>query len=118
MVSKFPLSGVDELIRTGGNYHVEANIDPKYKIGDRVRIVNLNPTSHTRLPAYVRGKVGKIDKNFGIYVFPDTICHDKGEKPQYLYNVAFDAAELWGVGAKGNDRVYLSIFEDYIVDKV
>lgn len=116
MVSKFPFEGVDELIRTGGSYHAATDAQPRFKVGDMVRTININPTTHTRLPQYARAKVGRVDKNFGSYVFPDTIAHDKGEKPQFMYNVVFEASELWGSDAPHpNDKVYLSMFEDYIM---
>jgi hypothetical protein len=115
MVQKFPLEGVDELVRTGANYHSHTNSPPRFKEGDMVRVVNINPTTHTRLPGYARGKLGKIVKNYGVYMLPDAVAHDLGEKGQFLYNVEFEAAELWGDGAPfPADKVYLSMFDDYI----
>ena len=32
----------------------------------------------------------------GAHVFPDSHARGEGEQPQWLYTVAFDAAELWG----------------------
>ncbi|WP_264478951.1 SH3-like domain-containing protein [Acidisoma silvae] len=116
MVSKFPLDGVDELIRTGANYHSTTDAAPLFKNGDLVCAVNINPTTHTRLPAYARGKRGTIVKNYGVYVLPDAVAHDLGEKGQFMYNVEFEAGELWGADAPHPaDKVYLSMFEDYII---
>ena len=33
MVQKFPLEGVDELVRTGANYHSQTNSPPRFKEG-------------------------------------------------------------------------------------
>src|SRR3954454_24710373 len=33
---------------------------PRFRVGQRVRARNLNPTGHTRLPRYARGKLGTI----------------------------------------------------------
>src|SRR5215510_11497013 len=79
---------------------------PKFRVGQRVRARNLNPTGHTRLPRYARGKVGTIERDHGVFVFPDTNAHFLGEKPQHLYSVRFAARELWGDGASPRDSVY------------
>jgi hypothetical protein len=115
MVHKFPLDGVEELIRTGANYHSTTNAAPRFKNGDGVRVLNINPTTHTRLPAYARGKLGKIVKNYGVYVLPDAVAHDLGANGQFMYNVEFEAGELWGDDTPHPaDKVYLSMFENYI----
>ncbi len=35
----------------------------------------------------------------GGFVFPDDNAHGRGENPQWLYTVVFDAGEIWGEGA-------------------
>ena len=88
----------------------------RFAKGDRVRARNLNPSGHTRLPRYVRGKAGVIARDWGVFVFPDTNAHHAGLKPQHCYSVAFDARELWGKSAKANsrERVYIDLWEDYL----
>ena len=82
--------------------------------GDRVRGRNLNPSGHTRLPRYVRGKSGVVARDWGVFVYPDTIAHRAGTKPQHCYSVAFDACELWGKSANTRERVYIDLWEDYL----
>ena len=79
-----------------------------------MRARNLNPSGHTRLPRYVRGKAGVIARDWGVFVFPDTNAHHAGTKPQHCYSVAFDARELWGKPANGRERVYIDLWEDYL----
>jgi nitrile hydratase len=79
-----------------------------------VRARNLNPTGHTRLPRYVRGKIGAIDRVHGVFVFPDTNAHFRGESPQHLYSVRFEARELWGAQATAPGAVYVDLWEDYL----
>src|SRR5262245_42155253 len=69
---------------------------PRYAIGDAVVTRNVHSSGHTRLPRYARGKHGVIARCHGVHVFPDTNAHDRGEHPQPLYSVRFDARELWG----------------------
>ena len=82
--------------------------------GDRVRGRNLNPSGHTRLPRYVRGKSGVIARDWGVFDFADTKAHRAGAKPQHCYSVAFDARELWGKSANSRERVYIDLWEDYL----
>ena len=70
----------------------------RYALGMRVRTVSVAPPHHTRLPGYTRGKCGVIERIHGAHVFADTHAQGLGEQPQWLYTVAFDEAELWGVG--------------------
>ena len=92
----------------------EVAVAPRFREGEQVRARNINPVGHTRLPRYARGKVGTIDRNRGVYVFPDTNAHFLGEKPQHVYSVRFAARELWGAQASGKDSVYLDMWDDYL----
>lgn len=87
---------------------------PVYGIGDRVRARNVQPAGHTRLPRYVRGKLGAIVRLHGTHVLPDSNAHGAGERPQPLYGVRFEAAELWGVTASRRDAVHLDLWESYL----
>ena len=89
-------------------------VSPRFKSAQRVRARNLNPVGHTRLPRYARGKVGTIDRDHGVFVFPDTNAHFLGEKPQHVYSVRFAARELWGTEAGERDCVYLDMWDDYL----
>jgi hypothetical protein len=79
-----------------------------------VRARNLNPTGHTRLPRYVRGKRGVIARDWGVFVFPDTNAHQAGTKPQHCYSVRLGARELWGKSAQSRERVLVDLWEDYL----
>ena len=91
-----------------------AAVAPRFAVGQHVRARNINPPGHTRLPRYARAKSGVIDRDHGIFVFPDTAAHDLGEKPQHVYSVRFSARELWGDQAKPQDAVYLDMWDDYL----
>ena len=81
------------------------DVPARFCIGDRVRAKNLNPTTHTRLPRYVRGRAGIVEQLRGCHVFPDTNALGRGENPQWLYTVRFDANELWGPEADQRFKV-------------
>jgi nitrile hydratase beta subunit len=89
-------------------------VKPRFKVGQTVRAKNINPTGHTRLPRYARGKVGKIDRDHGVHNFPDTSAHGLGDKRQHVYSVKFTARELWGDQAPPRDSVYIDLWDDYL----
>ena len=96
--------------------HAKRNlaVAPPFQVGQRVRARNMNPLGHTRLPRYARGKQGTVDRDHGVYVFPDTNAEFLGEKPQHIYSVRFTARELWGDAASPRDAVYLDMWDDYL----
>ena len=105
---------VRAMLRSGGPASRNVPGPSRFKIGQRVRARNINPTGHTRLPRYARGKTGIIHLDHGVYVFPDTNAHFLGEKPQHVYSVRFTAQELWGQQASEHDAVYVDMWDDYL----
>jgi len=89
-------------------------VKPKFRVGQRVRTLNINPPGHTRLPRYARDKRGVIERDHGVYNFPDASAHGLGEKRQHVYSVRFAARELWGDAASPRDSVYLDLWDDYL----
>lgn len=89
-------------------------VAPRFRVGDRVVARNINPAGHTRIPRYVRGRQGVIDRDHGVFIFPDTHAAGLGQKPQHVYSVCFTAQELWGREASPRDRVYVDLWDDYL----
>jgi nitrile hydratase len=87
---------------------------PRFQPGDRVRARVGSPAGHTRLPRYVVGRSGVVACVRASYVFPDSNAHGRGEDPQHLYNVRFDATELWGTSAESSSCVHIDLFEPYL----
>ena len=56
---------------------------PRFAKGDRVRARNINPTGHTRLPRYARGKAGVVARDWGVFVFPDTNVGSPGTELEF-----------------------------------
>ena len=103
------------LVQRGGSTQRQAGrTTPRFKPGDRVVTRNMNPPGHTRIPRYVRGKRGIIERVHGVFVYPDTNAHGGGEQPQPVYSVRFDARELWGPTALARDTLYIDLWEDYL----
>ena len=103
-----------ERVMVRGRFGRPAIAPAKFKPGDRVRAKNIHPVTHTRLPRYVRGHVGVIERDHGCHVFPDSAALDAGENPQWLYTVVFEAAELWGPDADPTVKISIDAFEPYL----
>ncbi len=88
---------------------------PRFALGDAVVTRNIQPHAHTRLPRYARGKRGVIDRLHGVFVFPDANAHERGEEPQPVYSVRFDARDLWGESVEGREALYLDLWETYLL---
>ncbi|MEQ8653182.1 MAG: nitrile hydratase subunit beta [Kiloniellales bacterium] len=104
---------VPVLVSTGASARVDEEVPQRFKVGDRVRALNLNPMGHTRLPRYIRGRVGVVDRHHGVFVYPDAAAHGS-EQPQNVYSVRFEANELWGDAAPGKDALYIDLWDNYI----
>jgi nitrile hydratase subunit beta len=85
-----------------------------FHAGQRVRARNINPVGHTRLPRYVRGKIGTIERNADVEELQDSDIQGLGAKQQQVYTVRFAARELWGEQANQHDSVYADMWAGYL----
>jgi nitrile hydratase len=87
---------------------------PLFEVGDAVVVRDLHPAGHIRLPGYLRGKTGIIERYNGYYDIHD---HERSDEPMPpplpLYSVSFDMADLWGEGAE-KGRIVADLAEHYI----
>ena len=49
----------------------ETDLPQRFHVGDKVRARTINPTGHTRLPRYIRGRSGLVDRLHGVHSFDD-----------------------------------------------
>jgi nitrile hydratase len=103
-----------KVLHRGGPTERETNTAAAFKPGERVRARNINPPTHTRLPRYVRGHVGVIERVIGCHVFPDSNASGAGENPQWLYTVRFDGGDLWGPQGDPTVKVSVDAWEPYL----
>lgn len=110
---RFTASDVDAGLRRGAFGRPE-QAPALFKPGDWVRAKTIHPRTHTRLPRYVRGHIGVVERLHGAHVFPDAVVLGQGEDPQWLYTVRFEARELWGADADPAVTVSVEAFEPYL----
>jgi nitrile hydratase subunit beta len=85
----------------------------RFAIGQVVRMRAGRVDHHTRLPSYVQGRRGTIERLHGAHVFADSNAQGAGEAPQWLYTVVFEEAELWGSQAQ-QLSVSVDAWESYL----
>ncbi|PSP74769.1 nitrile hydratase subunit beta [Halobacteriales archaeon QS_3_64_16] len=87
--------------------------EPRFEAGEEVRVENVHPDGHTRCPEYVRRARGTIEAHRGTFTLPDASAHGE-PAAEPLYEVAFDARELWGEEGDPNTTVTLDLWESYL----
>ncbi|MGH6725306.1 MAG: SH3-like domain-containing protein, partial [Pseudolabrys sp.] len=113
-VNKASVADIARLIARGSPYDRPPPGAARFKVGDRVRAKNMHPKTHTRLPRYVRGRVGVVLRVDGCHVFPDSNAIGRGDDPHWLYTVRFDSHELWGENCDPTANVSIAAWEAYL----
>jgi nitrile hydratase subunit beta len=85
----------------------------RFNLGDRVRTRLNNPEGHTRLPAYLRGRSGRIERVIGAFPFADDRAVGRGSAAQMLYTVRFAGSDVWGDDAQAA-TISADLFESYL----
>ncbi|MGE2835960.1 nitrile hydratase subunit beta [Mycobacterium sp. SMC-4] len=88
---------------------------PKFTVGQQVRIADTPAGAHTRLPGYLRSRVGTVTRVFeGDYAYFVHTGDGIGD-PMPIYIVEFTPEEIWGVRAEpGANTLYAELFEAYL----
>jgi len=86
----------------------------RFAVGQGVRMYAGIVPHHTRLPGYVRGKRGVVERVHGAHVFADAHASGRGEQPRWLYTVAFEGAELWPGERAHGLKVSVDAWEPYM----
>jgi nitrile hydratase len=114
-------AAVDGVLKRGAPSERPHTTQPAFHVGQQVRARTMNPSGHTRLPRYVRGHVGTIEAVHGFHVCPDVSSQNRHLPPtasnnegQWLYNVRFEGAELWGPQAEPGLTVCVDAWESYL----
>jgi len=95
---------------------LDLDVHARFVPGDRVRARNLNPRGHNRLPRYVKGRIGTVVEDYGVYALQDSDEHGQLplDDPQHVYSVRFEGRELWGDRSNARDAVYVDLWEEYL----
>ncbi len=89
---------------------------PLFRPGDRVRVALRFPLGHYRVPLYLRGKTGVVER----LVQPAVDNEEEGfgrnaGMRRHYYRIAVPMAEIWREYAgAGLDQLYIEVFETWL----
>lgn len=92
------------------------SVPSRFQPGDRVRVKAEERAGHVRTPAYVRGKLGWVERVHGAFRNPEQLAYGQDGLPrQPLYLVGFRQADLWPhYSAAAADHLYVDIYEHWL----
>ncbi len=115
-----PIMSLAEVLRADHDnarrFDAEIDAPPRFAPGQRVRTVKHGHAGHTRLPQYARDRVGSVHAHHGAHVYPD-LSATGVETHHHLYSVVFAASDLWPEAAESPDKVYLDLWQDYLLEE-
>ena len=94
----------------------EAATKPRFKAGDKVRIHLSHPPGHRRVPFYIRGKTGVVERYVNAFPNPEELAYGFDGKPaRHLYRVRFKQQEIWAkYEGPAEDCLDLEVYEHWL----
>ena len=84
-------------------------------MAERVRIKQMMPPGHVRAPAYLRGKIGVIERKLGAFGNPEQLAYGLPAEEIPLLRVRFTMADVWGHDTEHpNDTLDAEIFAHWL----
>ncbi|MEX0760006.1 MAG: SH3-like domain-containing protein [Tistlia sp.] len=89
--------------------------EPRYAVGQSVRIAPRTPPVHHRVPSYAKGRVGRIVRVCSEHGLPEAYIRGDGRPFRRLYRVRLAQEQLWeGYAGQPGDTLDLEIFEPWL----
>lgn len=87
----------------------------RFRKGQFVRIADRTPAVHHRVPSYVKGRVGIVERVCGVHPQPEKCIRGDGRPFRRIYRVRIPQTALWQhyEGSDG-DRLEIEIFEHWL----
>ena len=85
-----------------------------FQVGDCVRTRLMNPAGHTRLPVYLRGRTGRVERLLGTFPFSDRRAAGDASAAEPAYTVRFATGDVWGADGDGRGSICADLFESYL----
>lgn len=89
--------------------------NPRFSVGDRVRVRRMRPERHHRSPRYIRGVVGEVERVACQDHVPGTRFSANQTEP--VYTVRFSSVDLWGDRVdegEGEYDLFIDQWESYL----
>lgn len=89
--------------------------EPRFSTGQRVRIADRTPPVHHRVPSYVKGQAGIVERVCGMHPEPEKCIRGDGKPFQRIYRVCIPQTNLWdSYGGSDGDNLEIEIFEHWL----
>lgn len=94
----------------------QAKVTVRFRPGERVRVRRAYPPGHVRIPWYIRGHAGVVERLCGAYPNPEELAYARSGLPaQPLYRVRFAQPELWtDYAGSSADTVDVEIYQHWL----
>jgi hypothetical protein len=91
-------------------------MNPRFTVGDRVRVSARACEGHCRTPRYIRGKEGTVERICGAFRNPEQLAYGRyATEPLPLYRIRFAQNEVWSAyGGAGSDTLDVEIYEHWL----
>lgn len=90
---------------------------PNFKVGEQVRTGTRFPVGHYRLPIYLRGKVGVVERVISTMAVDNEeegYGRNAGSKGHY-YRIAIPMSEIWtDYKGQASDGLRIEVFENWL----
>ena len=90
--------------------------EKRFSSGDTVQIIVAYPPGHRRIPDYIKGKIGVIERYCGAFKNPEELAYGfDGEPKRHLYRVRFKQTEVWDAyDGPEHDTLDLEVHEHWL----
>ncbi|NRG16236.1 nitrile hydratase subunit beta [Rhizobiales bacterium] len=106
---------VVDYLWTGDDPYRDVVINPIFREGQRVQVKDMPSAVHTRLPGYLRNKIGVVDEVYPkAILYSDSVPTDSVSTPQPIYRVKFMTRDIWADIPDTDDIIYNDCFETYL----
>jgi hypothetical protein len=88
----------------------------RFRVGDRVTVVNLQKPGHVRTPDYILGKTGEVIQFCGCFLNPEDLSLGHTAGPVVaLYRVQFAMSEVWDEQQRHpEDALCIEIYDHWL----
>ena len=106
----------DELEARVATFAEAERAGPRFSAGERVTVLDIPQAGHTHLPLYLRGKEGVVERDLGLFVFPEAGDgpeagdSKKNDTLQHVYSVRFEARDIWGPEASARHSLNFNLW--------
>ena len=90
--------------------------EPVFRVGQKVRVLDLDRPGHVRTPFYIRGRTGEVERICGAFANPEGLSKMRDGLPkQPLYRVRFRQRDVWpDYAGPAADVVEVEIYEHWL----